>query len=59
MKACCCCGTIHPKLARKCQGPCGVTQSHWRPLTEAETAELAARKARVQDIFDRLLRGEF
>jgi hypothetical protein len=45
LKACCCCGTTHPAKARKCKGPCGVMQTHWRTLTSAEfNAELVRRE---------------
>ncbi len=56
--ACMCCGTIHPPLARKCKGPCGVKQRHWRALTLDEQANELERMRLIRATFDSLIRAD-
>jgi len=56
IKVCMCCGTHHPVRARKCQGPCGVRQRHWRALTDAEFDIEIERRRRLRETFDSLVK---
>jgi hypothetical protein len=53
MKACNCCNTIVGRLKRVC--PSCKVPAIWRPLTEQEAADRAARNARNSKLLDEIL----